>query len=220
MALAINADRRAVALVDAGSLPWLPSPEGGVERRMLERIGDEVALATTLVRYAPGSSFPPHCHALGEEFLVLEGTFSDESGDFAAGTYVRNPRGSRHAPFSATGCVILVKLRQMLDDEPEFVRVTPPQRAWASAAHGLSRATLYANARSEVLLLRLEPGATLPPRATPGGEEIFVVEGSIELLTLPARVLQSWTWRRSAEPAQSGMRSTTGALLWIKRGHL
>jgi anti-sigma factor ChrR (cupin superfamily) len=221
MALSINADRRALALVDGRSMPWAPSPEGGVDRRMLERDGDEVALATSLVRYAPGSRFPTHAHELGEEFLVLQGTFSDESGDFTAGTYVRNPPGSHHAPFSQQGCVILVKLRQMRDDESEVVRVAPGQQAWLPTdAAGVSRAPLYSNARTEVFLVRLEPGATLPAHASPGGEEYFVIEGGVELLTAPPQALNSWSWRRSAEATQPAMRSIRGALVWVKRGHL
>lgn len=220
MALAIHADRRTLALVDGHSLPWVHSPEGGVDRRMLERVGDEVALATTLVRYAPGSRFPPHVHELGEEFLVLEGTFSDESGDFPAGTYVRNPRGSRHAPFSKDGCVILVKLRQMLEDEPETVRVTPAQRQWTATENAcVSRADLYSNTRTEVFLLRLGPGAELPAHVSSGGEECFVLEGAVELLPTSTR-LEPWSWRRSADAAQPRMRSPGGALVWIKRGHL
>ncbi len=220
MALAINADRRALAAVDGRALPWIHSPESGVDRRMLERVGDEVALATTLVRYAPGSHFPPHVHELGEEFLVLQGTFSDESGDFPAGTYVRNPRGSWHAPFSRDGCIILVKLRQMLEDEPEAVRVWPNQRRWLSTeTRGVWRAQLYANARTEVFLLRLGPGATLPAHGSPGGEECFVIEGAVQLLDASSR-LGVWSWRRCAAASQPGMRSADGALVWIKRGHL
>ena len=84
----------------------------GVERRMLDRIGDEVARATSIVRYAANSRFSPHVHDEGEEFLVLEGVFQDEHGDFPAGTYVRNPPQSRHTPGSEPGCVLFVKLRQ------------------------------------------------------------------------------------------------------------
>ena len=96
----VHADRSQRALVQASRLPWLPSPEPGVERRILERSGGEVALASSIVRYRAGSRFHAHTHALGEEFLVLEGTFSDERGHYPVGTYVRNPPGSAHAPFS------------------------------------------------------------------------------------------------------------------------
>ena len=113
----INADFTQRVVIRTAGLPWLPSPQAGVERRMLDRVGGEVARATSLVRYAAQSSFPAHVHALGEEFLVLDGVFGDEHGDYPAGTYVRNPPGSRHAPRTAPGCVILVKLRQMAPDE-------------------------------------------------------------------------------------------------------
>jgi anti-sigma factor ChrR (cupin superfamily) len=108
----INADFSRRVAVRAARLPWVPSPMAGVERRMLDRIGDEVARATSIVRYAPGSQFSPHTHGGGEEFLVLEGVFQDEHGEFPAGSYVRNPPTSRHTPSSATGCILFVKLWQ------------------------------------------------------------------------------------------------------------
>lgn len=102
----INADFTQRVVLATNDLPWSPSPQTGVERRLLDRIGGEVARATSLVRYAPASAFPAHSHALGEEFLVLEGIFSDEQGDYPAGTYVRNPPGSMHSPRTAPGCTI------------------------------------------------------------------------------------------------------------------
>jgi anti-sigma factor ChrR (cupin superfamily) len=83
--LKLNADFSKRAVVHAATLAWTASPVPGVERRMLDRIGDEVARATSIVRYAPRSCFPPHVHGGGEEFLVLEGVFQDEHGDFPAG---------------------------------------------------------------------------------------------------------------------------------------
>ena len=87
----LNSDFGARAAVHAARLDWAPSPILGVERRTLDRIGDEVARATSIVRYAPRSRFAPHAHGGGEEFLVLDGVFQDEHGDYPAGTYVRNP---------------------------------------------------------------------------------------------------------------------------------
>ncbi len=89
-----------------------PSPLRGVERRMLDRVGGEVARATSIVRYAPGSRFDRHGHGGGEEILVLEGVFSDEHGDYPSGTYLRNPPGTAHTPFSREGCALFVKLWQ------------------------------------------------------------------------------------------------------------
>src|SRR5690242_3386961 len=128
----INADLSERAVVDTNALPWVTSPMPGVERKMLERDGGEVARATSLVRYAPGSRFEMHEHGGGEEFLVLDGTFSDEHGDYPAGTYVRNPPGSRPTPFSRTGCTLFVKLRQFAADDLKRVvidtRTAPFQR--------------------------------------------------------------------------------------------
>src|SRR5581483_9595786 len=99
----INADFSQRIVIATEQLPWIPSPQRGVERRMLDRIGAEVARATSLVRYAAASSFPAHVHGLGEEFLVLSGIFSDEHGDYPTGTYVRNPPLSRHTPRTGPG---------------------------------------------------------------------------------------------------------------------
>ncbi len=52
----------------------------GVERRMLDRVAAESGRATSLVRYAPETSFPMHGHPRGEEILVLSGTLSDGGG--------------------------------------------------------------------------------------------------------------------------------------------
>ena len=138
---------------------------------MLDRIGDEVARATSLVRYAPNSHFPAHEHGGGEEFLVLSGTFSDESGDFPAGTYVRNPPGTRHAPFTRGGCEILVKLRQMqaLGESQLIVDITDRNQS-----------VLYESAQTgEVVSIeRLPAGAKDVLIPETNGQEIFVVEGS------------------------------------------
>ena len=129
-AVELHADLRQRALLDTRSLAWQPSPMAGVERRLLDRCGGEVARATSIVRYAPGSHFERHRHGGGEEILVLEGTFSDEQGDYPEGTYVRNPVGSSHAPFSAAGCVILVKLWQMHPADQRRVQIDTHRSEW------------------------------------------------------------------------------------------
>src|SRR5580692_8081435 len=108
----LNADFSQRVAVHAARLDWVASPVAGVDRRMLDRIGDEVARATSIVRYASASHFSPHTHGGGEEFLVLEGVFQDENGDFPTGCYVRNPPTSHHTPGSAQGCILFVKLWQ------------------------------------------------------------------------------------------------------------
>ena len=219
--LQIHSERTQPALVHGARLPWLPSPEQGVERRMLERSGGEVALASSIVRYRAGSRFHTHEHVLGEEFLVLEGTFSDQHGHYPAGTYVRNPPGSAHAPFSDHGCVIFVKLRQMSSDESEQITILPADQVWS--ANKLSwheRAVLYGNGRIGVSLERVHPDIELPAHASAGGEEIFVVEGSVRLLCDDQPMLEAWSWFRHPGNKHPGLMSDTGALLWVKRGHL
>src|SRR5262245_3272776 len=109
ISMELNADFSQRVAIHAARLAWVPSPMAGVERRMLDRIGEEVARATSIVRYAPHSHFSPHTHGGGEEFLVLDGIFQDEHGDYPAGSYVRNPPTTRHTPGSEPGCVIFVK---------------------------------------------------------------------------------------------------------------
>lgn len=219
MDIQLHADRDQEALVHGAEIEWVPSPMPGVERRMLERSGGEIALASSIVRYAARSRFLPHAHPLGEEFMVLEGTFSDEDGDYPAGTYVRNPPGSAHSPFSRDGCVIFVKLRQMQADERETVRIHPHEYQWVSTAEGRRRASLYANRRISIALEKLDPGSAACPGATDGGLEILVLSGRIALPDRHAS-LGPWSWLRT-RAALAGVRAgAEGALLWVKRGHL
>jgi anti-sigma factor ChrR (cupin superfamily) len=105
----LHADLSQRAVLDTNALAWMPSPMAGVERRMLDRRGEEVARATSLVRYAPGSRFERHVHGGGEEIFVLNGVFQDEHGTYPAGSWLRNPPGSVHRPWSEAGCTIWVK---------------------------------------------------------------------------------------------------------------
>jgi len=115
----IHSDYSKRVVINHNDLPWKSSPEAKVERRMLDRIGDEVAKATSVVRYKPNSKFPKHIHERGEEILVLKGVFSDETGDYPEGTYMKNPPGSSHAPFSKEGCELFVKLRHLGAEQVE-----------------------------------------------------------------------------------------------------
>ena len=156
----INADLGQRAVVYSEELPWVASPLPGVDRRMLERDGAEVARATSVVRYAPDSAFDAHAHGGGEEFFVLEGVFSDEHGDFGPGMYVRNPPGSRHTPRSGPGCTILVKLRQMDPDDRQYVRIDTTAAPWQPGpGEGVSVMPLFERGREKVALWRLAPGS-------------------------------------------------------------
>lgn len=218
----LHADRTRMALVHGAELPWLRSPEAGVDRRMLERMGGEVALATSIVRYAPRSRFASHTHGLGEEFLVLEGVFSDELGHYPSGTYVRNPPGSRHAPFSEEGCTIFVKLRQMRPDDRNAVRAFAHERVWQPATAGREVCVLHRAGSLRVQLERLAAGGQLPLGGNAGAQEVFVVEGDAALheSDAPATALRRWSWLRRPQRGAARIASVDGALLWTQRGHL
>ena len=150
---------RSGSSVHAARLPWVPSPMAGVERRMLDRIGDEVARATSIVRYAPGSHFSPHTHGGGEEFLVLEGVFQDEHGDFPTGSYIRNPPTSRHTPRSAPGCVLFVKLWQFDPADRQHVAIGTASADYRSGTDrpGVQVLPLFRGSRENVRLERWDP---------------------------------------------------------------
>lgn len=198
---------------------WQPSPQKGVDRLMLERIGDENAnRATTIVSYQPGSSFPRHVHVGGEEFLVLEGTFSDHTGDFKRGFYVRNPIGSEHAPWSHDGTSIFVKLGQFDAKDQAFLRIdTNGEQGWIASADAVSTLPLHSFGAEMIKLLKLEPGMSLPETIYPGGIEVFVINGSVEAGTYN---LKERDWLRLPADASLAIRSKAGCSMYMKTGHL
>ena len=214
----INADLTQRACVDSESIAWVNSPLPGVQRRMLERDGAEVARATSIVRYAAGSFFDFHTHDAGEEFLVLEGVFSDEMGDFPAGMYVRNPVGSRHKPHSENGTTILVKLRQFDPADQTFVRIDTHTSAWLpEPASGIEIMPLHHFGNERVRLERWPAGTVLPEHQHPGGEEIFVLQGSFS--DAEGRYPQGY-WLRSPDGSSHAPASAEGCVLFVKTGHL
>jgi ChrR Cupin-like domain len=215
----LNADFSKRVAVHAAQLRWTASPMPGVERRMLDRIGDEVARATSIVRYAPGSHFSPHVHDEAEEFLVLQGVFQDEHGDFPAGSYIRNPPQSRHTPGSESGCVLFVKLRQFDPADRTQVRLDTNKMPML-ALNGRSRVEamrLFHDEREDVRLERWGRNAdvTLDPE---GGIEILVLEGSFaeagEIFSAQSWLRLPMGSRLSARVGQEGCR------VWVKEGHL
>ena len=176
----INDDFSQRVVIDHHDLPWISSPESGVERRMLERQGDEVAKATSIVRYQAGSRFQSHHHELGEEILVLDGVFSDETGDYPAGTYVMNPPGSSHAPFSESGCTLFVKLRHLGPDQVEREVIDTTTASWYQGMlTGLNVMPLMRQGSGSTLV-KWAPQTFFNPHRHFGGEEIFVVDGVFE----------------------------------------
>ena len=218
-AMKLNADFAARAAVHAARMTWVPSPRAGVERRMLDRVGEEVARATSIVRYAPESHFSEHRHGGGEEFLVLDGVFQDEHGDYPAGYYIRNPPTSAHTPGSNAGCTIFVKLQQFAPEDRTHVRIDTnkmpflPDRERA----GVEVMPLFRDADEYVRLERWAPGAavSLPD---PGGVELLVVDGSFEEAGERFDV-QSWLRLPAGKPLQTKA-GAGGCTVWMKTGHL
>src|SRR5690348_987729 len=211
----LNADFSLRVAVHTARLPWIASPMAGVDRRMLDRIGDEVARATSIVRYAPGSHFSAHTHGGGEEFLVLDGVFQDEHGDFPAGSYVRNPPTSRHTPGSAPGCVLFVKLWQFdLKDRTE-VRRDVPALAYmpVEGRPGVETAALFQDGREDVRMERWQPNASLI-LDLPGGGEFLVLDGAFDEGG-ESFAPQSWL-RLPPQGRLSATAGVNGCTLWVK----
>jgi anti-sigma factor ChrR (cupin superfamily) len=216
----LNADFSQRVVIRPEDYRWVDSPMPGVERMMLDRIGDEVARATSLVRYAPNSTFSPHVHGGGEEFLVLEGEFGDEHQTYPAGTYVRNPIGTSHSPrVGEQGCVLFVKLHQFDQEDDAPVVIDTRNAEWGiELTPGIDAMLLHQFQDEHVVLIRWEPNLPFKEHTHHGGEEVFVIEGCFcdEYGDYPAG-----TWVRY--PDQSSHKAFTrddGALLYLKAGHL
>lgn len=215
----LHSDFSKRVLIHGDAVPWTASPTAGVDRRMLDRIGEEVARATSFVRYAPGSAFPSHTHGGGEEFIVIDGVFQDERGDYPAGTYVRNPPTSHHRPGSAPGCMIFVKLWQF--DPADRTAVTldmdaaPPTTA--PDRPGVTTRLLFSDAHETVVLENWAPGAQVCI-ALPKGAELLVLDGDCRE---SGDALQPLSWLRiPAGGTLDAVAGPHGTRVWIKVGGL
>ena len=208
-------DRRTT--VHAANSRWVASPMPGVERQMLDRVGGELARATSIVRYAPGSHFSQHTHSGGEEFIVLEGVFQDEHADYPAGSYVRNPIGSYHTPRSDDGCTIFVKLWQFDEGDCKQFSLDLNAVRPGDRGDGVSSILLHRHGSEEVTYEVWEAGSALSFGAE-GGAELLVLGGEI---ALEGRSLVERDWLR-LPPGDSciAVAGPEGARVWIKRGHL
>ncbi|MBV6632305.1 MAG: cupin domain-containing protein [Alphaproteobacteria bacterium] len=220
MALKINEDFNQRVVIRPDDYEWVPSPMPGVERMMLDRIGDEVARATSLVRYAPNSEFSSHSHGGGEEYLVLDGVFSDEHGDYPVGTYVRNPIGTEHTPrIGPEGATILVKLHQFDEADADQKAIGTRDAEWfPGMVPGLSVMPLHEHGTERVALVRWAPNTQFNPHQHWGGEEIFVIEGTFydEHGAYP-----KGSWLRSPHLSKhTPFTKEDGALIYVKTGHL
>jgi anti-sigma factor ChrR (cupin superfamily) len=203
--------------VDTESLPWMPSPSASVWRKRLHRVGPaESGQVTSLVRYEPGSEFPVHDHPEGEEILVLEGVFSDEHGDWPAGTWLLNPEGFRHAPFSREGCLLFVKLRQAAGATRRHVEMKTDQLDWSETAiDGVHRKELAAQLEfpDSTWIERWRPGLGLGERVLAGGAEYLVLGGSF---SDDAGEYRKGSWLRIPEGGAHRPSTREGCELYVK----
>ncbi len=213
----INMDFSQRVAIDTGKQDWQPSPSAGVWRKPLAREDAERGHATSIVRYDAGASFSAHDHPLGEEILVLEGIFSDETGDYPAGTYFRNPEGFRHAPFSEQGCVILVKLHQFQHDDREHVVINTKQTPWLPGQGKLEVMPLHSHQAEQVALVKWPAGERFLPHTHVGGEEIYVISG--EFIDEHGRY-PAGSWLRSPHLSQHHPYVEEETVIWVKVGHL
>lgn len=215
----LNADFSKRVVVHGDEAAWVPSPMAGVDRRMLDRIGDEVARATSIVRYAPGSHFSSHVHDGGEEFIVLDGVFQDEHGDFPEGSYIRNPLTSSHTPGAADGCVIFVKLWQFDPNDRTPVKIDMNKMGSVRCADrsNVSVMPLFQDDRETVQLETWSPGSTVE-LDIPEGAEFFVIKGGFEESGDHLRA-QSWL-RLPIGGKLHAKVGCDGAKVWVKARHL
>jgi anti-sigma factor ChrR (cupin superfamily) len=214
----IHTDFKQRVTINTSVEPWLASPAPGVDRKILERDGDEIARATSLVRYAPQARFSPHQHALGKEFLVLDGIFQDEHGQYPAGTYVKNPAGSWHTPFTENGCTLFVKLRYLDPSDDERVVINTKTSDWFQGlVPGLTVMPLSSYGTTNTALVRWAPGTYFNPHRHFGGEEIFVVDGVFED---EHGSYPKGHWLRSPHMSYHKPFSVEGCTIWVKTGHL
>ena len=216
----VNDDFRLRVVVHPDQYQWVASPMPGVQRMMLDRIGDEIARATTIVRYAPNSEFSAHTHGGGEEYFVLDGVFSDENGDYHAGTYVRNPIGSSHSPrIGSQGATIFVKLHQFAMDDSEQKVINSCHGHWhPGSISGLNVMPLHTYSNEHTALVKWSPNTQFNTHSHSGGEEILVLEGT---LYDERGMYPKGSWLRSPNFSQhTPFTKDDGATIYVKTGHL
>lgn len=215
----LNADFRQRVALHTDRIDWIASPTQGVDRRMLDRIGEEVARATSIVRYAPNSNFPSHTHSGGEEFLVLQGVFQDEYGEYPAGWYVRNPPTTSHAPGTEAGCTIFVKLWQFDLADRTSVKIDTNSMTLSVDPNrpGVMCGLLFEDYREIVRIEKWDAGAQIQ-LDTAGGAELLVLDGS---MIEGGTILSTQDWLRLPRSTKlNALAGPEGVRIWVKTGHL
>ena len=205
------------AIVETQQQDWIASPSRTVWRKPLEREAAEHGHTTSIVRFAAGSSFPRHTHPLGEEILVLDGVFSDEYGDYGPGTYIRNPPGSAHSPFSREGCELFVKLDQFHPDDDQAVRINTRAAQWLPGQGNLEVMPLHDFQGEHVALVKWPANERFQPHTHFGGEEILVLSGTFED---EYGRYPTGSWLRSPHMSKHHPFVVEPTVIWVKVGHL
>lgn len=217
--MTINGDLTVRASAHTDSMEWTSSPSGTVWRKRLHLVGPaESGQVTSIVRYEPDSSFPLHDHPDGEEIFVLDGVFSDEAGDWPAGTYLLNPEGFRHTPHSVPGCLLFVKLRQYPGRDRRHVAQSTADLPWHDTdVPGVDQKALYEQAgySDTVRLERWHAGTVLPRRSLPLGAEWLVIDGSF---TESGEAFGRHDWLRLPAGKTFAPATTNGCTVYIKEG--
>ena len=213
----LNLDFSRVVVAKTAKQEWVESPAQGVQRKPLEREAAESGHVTSVVRYTAGSEFSAHNHPQGEEIFVLEGVFSDEYDDYPAGTYIRNPPGSKHSPFSKQGCVIFVKLNQFAKGDDQRVVINTNEQAWLQGQGGLTVMPLHQYQTQSTALVHWPAGERFTPHRHWGGEEILVLKGEFkdEHGSYP-----KGTWIRSPHMSEHFPYVDEETIILVKVGHL
>jgi len=213
----LNLDFSKQVVIEAAQMAWIDSPSAGVLRKPLARSDEEPGHVTSIVKYEKGASFTAHPHPMGEEIFVLEGVFSDETGDYGAGTYIRNPPGSQHTPFSKEGCTIFVKLNQFSEQDDQFVRTDTSTASWRQGIGGLQVMPLHEFEHEHVALVKWPAKEVFQAHRHFGGEEILVLSG--EFCDEHGRYPTN-TWMRSPHLSQHHPFVENETVILVKTGHL
>ncbi len=203
--------------INTSELDWTPSPKSDVLRKRLERESDESGRATSIVQYKPGASFDSHMHPFGEEILVLDGVFSDEHGDYKKGTYLRNPPGSKHKPFSTQGCTLFVKLNQFDSDDTARVCIDTGSARWLPGQGNLQVLPLHEFDGQHAALVMWPAKERFQPHVHVGGEEIYVISG--EFIDEHGRY-PAGTWLRNPHMSKHYPYVEKETVILVKVGHL
>lgn len=212
-----NLDFSKRVVINSDKLEWINSPSAGVLRKPLARSEQINGHITSIVSYAPGSNFSEHKHPFGEEIYVLEGVFSDETGDYPKGSYIRNPPGSKHKPFSVEGCVIFVKLNQFNSQDLLQVNINCAEIPWLAGVGELQVKPLHSFETEGVALVKWPANETFQPHRHFGGEEVLVLSGEFKD---EHGVYPTNTWIRSPHLSEHFPYVTQETVILVKTGHL